>query len=86
MTQGSVLGPIFFLVFVNDMQGAINDCRIKLYADDTVLYQSGINRDEAAAKLQGSVNLFANWCEVNSLTINIVKTKTMAFGSRQKVK
>ena len=84
--QGSVLGPIFFLVFVNDVKGAINDCKIKLYADDPVLYQSGINCDEAVAKLQESVDLFANWCEVNSLISNIIKTKTMAFGSRQKVK
>ena len=39
--QGSVLGPLFFLVFVNDIQGAIEECNIKLYADDTVLYESG---------------------------------------------
>ena len=84
--QGSVLGPLFFLVFVNDIQGAIQDCKIKLYADDTVLYQSGVNCDEASNKLQRSVNRFASWCEANSLTINISKTKTMAFGSRQRVK
>ena len=84
--QGSVLGPLFFLVFVNDIQGAIDECSIKLYADDTVLYQSGVNSEEAAFKLQESVNLFANWCEINSLTINIAKTKTVAFGSRHKVK
>ena len=84
--QGSVLGPLFFLVFVNDIQGALDECKIKLYADDTVLYQSGVNCKEAMAKLQKSVNMFANWCDSNSLTINISKTKTMAFGSRQKVK
>ena len=84
--QGSVLGPLFFLVFVNDVQGALNECKAKLYADDTVLYQSGLNSEEAAAKLQESVDLFANWCITNSLTINIAKTKIMAFGSRQKVK
>ena len=84
--QGSVLGPLFFLVIVNDIQGAIDECNIKLYADDTVLYQSGVNSEAAATKLQQSVNMFANWCETNSLTINISKTKTMAFGSRQKVK
>ena len=84
--QGSVLGPLFFLIFVNDIQGALDDCNIKLYADDTVLYQTGINSQTAAVKLQRSVNLFANWCDTNSLTINISKTKVMAFGSRHKVK
>ena len=57
-----------------------------MYADDTVLYQSGINGETAAGKLQQSVNLFAGWCEKNSLTINTSKTKVMAFGSRKKVK
>ena len=84
--QGSVLGPLFFLVFVNDVSGALDDCKVKLYADDTVLYQSGLNSEIASVKLQQSVNLFSNWCEVNSLTINTLKTKTMAFGSRHKVK
>ena len=84
--QGSVLGPLFFLVFVNDIQGALEDCKVKLYADDTVLYQSGLNGEIAANKLQQSVNLFAGWCERNALTINISKTKIMTFGSRHKVK
>ena len=36
--QGSVLGPLFFLVYVNDLQHAVNECDLKLYADDTVLF------------------------------------------------
>ena len=39
--QGSVLGPLFFLVYVNDLHFVLNNCNVKLYADDTVLYQSG---------------------------------------------
>ena len=71
---------------MNDIQGALDDCGIKLYADDTVLYQSGVNSEEAANKLQLSIDKFAGWCESNALTINISKTKVMAFGSRHKVK
>ena len=84
--QGSVLGPLFFLVVVNDVQHALDICGVKLYADDTVLYQSGINSGEAAEKLQRSITRFAKWCEENSLTINIAKTKIMSFGSRHNVK
>ena len=84
--QGSVLGPLFFLIYVNDIQEALEDCGLKLYADDTVLYQSGVNADQAVAKLQGSMDTFARWCRMNALTINAKKTKVMFFGSRNKVK
>ena len=84
--QGSVLGPLFFLVYVNDIQNAVTDCGIKLYADDTVLYQHGVNCTEANIKLQNSVNEFKEWCDVNVLTINAAKTKIMAFASRSRVK
>ena len=84
--QGSVLGPLFFLAIVNDVQDALDECGVKLYADDTVLYQSGVNCADAAEKLQRSISRFASWCEENSLTINVAKTKIMTFGSRNKVK
>ena len=84
--QGSVLGPLFFLVYVNDIQDAVKNCGIKLYADDTVLYQDGINGTEGGVKLQSSVDRFKEWCDVNALTINASKTKVMAFASRSGVK
>ena len=84
--QGSVLGPLFFLVYVNDIQEALDVCGLKLYADDTVIYRSGVDSREASIKLQRSINLFTEWCTANALTVNIKKTKIMAFGSRNKVK
>ena len=84
--QGSVLGPLFFLVYVNDLDSVMGDCKVKLYADDTVLYQSGENCAIAEHKLQISMSNFARWCTSNALTINTKKTKLMAFGSRSKVK
>ena len=84
--QGSVLGPLFFLVYINDLQNALVDCRVQLYADDSVIYQSGVNGDEAKDKLQTSLNEFCTWCKINKLTINTKKTKLMTFGSRSRVK
>ena len=77
--QGSVLGPLFFLVYVNDIQNAVTDCGLKLCAEDTILYQSGVNCMEASTKLQTSVNMFKEWCDTNALTINASKTKVIAF-------
>ena len=84
--QGSVLGPLFFLIYVNDLKQALEGFRFKLYADDTVLYQSGLNADEASEALHTSLNKFCEWSSSNRLTINTSKTKIMVFGSRSKVK
>ena len=84
--QGSVLGPLLFLVFINDLQQALSNCRVKLYADDSVLYHSGVNVAETAQLLQTSLREFGHWCRVNKLTINAKKSKLMVFGTRSKVK
>ena len=48
VSQRSVLGPLFFLVHINDLQHAVGDCGvIKLYAYDSVLYHSGVTCNEA---------------------------------------
>ena len=84
--QGSVLGPLFFLIYVNDLQEALQGYRFKLYADDTVIYCSGVNATEASQGLQEGLNAFCKWSTVNKLSINTKKTKLMVFGSRSKVK
>ena len=84
--QGSVLGPLFFLVFINDLDHVLNNCKFKLYADDSDLYHSGLNANEAAVQLQLSLDKFSNWCQINKLTINTKKSKLMTFGSRSKIK
>ena len=84
--QGSVLGPLFFRIYINDLNYALIDDNVKLYADDAVLCHSGDNAKEAEQKLQLSLNKLSLWCRRNKLTVNINKTKLMVFGSRSKVK
>ena len=84
--QGSVLGPLFFLVFINDLDRALTNCNLKLYADDSVIYVSGLDVNDAVAQLQTNLDKFSKWCRVNKLTINTKKPKLMVFGSRSKVK
>ena len=64
----------------------LEDCKIKLYADDTVIYHSDVNHAAAARRLQNKINWFYSWCVQNKLTINAKKTKLMIFGTRSRVK
>ena len=84
--QGSVLGPLFFILYVNDMQNAVQKANVQLYADDTVLHSSDKDLDNAAMDLQEGLNQFSVWCHENKLSLNTNKTKQMAFGTRYKVK
>ena len=84
--QGSVLGPLFFILYVNDMQAAVNKSDIQLYADDTVIHSSDSNSAKAASDLQTAMNQFTRWCHENKLSLNASKTKQMVFGTRSMVK
>ena len=84
--QGSVLGPLFFILYVNDVQHAVKGSQLQLYADDTVIHTAGKGVDKAVAKLQPSLNQFSKWCRCNKLTLNAAKTKLMIFGTRPVVK
>ena len=84
--QGSILGPLFFITYINDAQSAVNNSRIQFYADDTVIYVESDNYVRAAHDLQQDLGTFFSWCKSNILTINKKKTKLMTFGTRSKVK
>ena len=84
--QGSVLGPLFFILYVNDVQQAICGAHLQLYADDTVLFASDHDAEVAARKLQPALKQFEEWCSRNKLSLNPKKTKKMAFGTRLQVK
>ena len=84
--QGFVLGPLFFIVYANDLQQLLTRVNVQLYADDTVLYTSGANIDELKDCLQFSLNKMLKWCRNNKLSLNPSKTKMVQFGTRQALK
>lgn len=79
--QGSVLRPIFFQIYINDIVNLPLSSRIVLYTDDAVLYVQGPDPQVIIEQLQRYVDLTVHWMEYSRLTINIKKTKYMLFGS-----
>ena len=84
--QGSILGPLLFLLYVNDLPKCVNHSNVKLYADDTVIFDSDPIIENVYNRLQLSLDVFGMWCLQNKLTVNTGKTKIMAFtASKQKL-
>ena len=88
LPQGSILGLLLFLIFINDLLLFIGDSiqSVDLYADDTTLYGIGLDKDMLKNNLQHSLNSLKSWCLANEMTINIDKTKLMLISRRQKRK
>ena len=83
--QGSVLCPVLFLLYINDIVSAIS-CKIHLYADDTILVYHDSNSDVLQSRLNSELDQISNWLKTNKLTLNADKSKYMIFGSKKKLK
>ena len=83
--QGSVLGPLFFILYINDLPFHINkDTKHTLFADDASLYAMDVKLPDINNYLQDSINKVISWCKRNSMVIHPEKTKCMIITTRQK--
>ena len=74
--QGSVLGPLFFLIFINDLPFIMN-LSAKLFADDTTFYDSGNDIVKLISNFKKGLEPLLEWCKYNRLDINFKKTYCM---------
>ena len=80
--QGSILGPLIFIIYVNDLfLEIVNKENIIMYADDTLLMSSSSDINESVSKCQSMLDAIIKWCDKNKLTVNIKKTKCMFINS-----
>ena len=82
--QGSILGPLLFLIFINDFPLHIDNVLTDLYADDTTLYCTGRSQACIEQQLQAALHKLSNWCKQNGMLINTAKTKVMLLTTPQK--
>ena len=81
--QGSNLGPILFLVYVNDIHLATQTSSTVLFADDTTLLNSYFDFSTLISNFNSDLNNVMNWTLTNRLTLNVQKTNAINFSNRQ---
>lgn len=82
--QGSILGPLLFLIYINNIHNIGLKGHITLYADDTCLFYFGSNINEIVTVAQNDLDTLQKWFSSNLLTINTAKTNYIIFAAKNK--
>ena len=84
--QGSCLGPLLFLIYINDLPLALHKCNVTMYADDTSISYASKNIEELNTTLSKDLDSLNKWLQGNKLSLNVVKTQAMVIGSQPNLK
>ena len=85
--QGSILGPLLFLCYINDMELSIShDSKLLLYADDSAILYSHKDPKVISEKLGFELEMCSKWLIDNKLSLHMGKTECILFGSKRKLR
>lgn len=82
--QGSILGPLLFIIFINDINKCFKHSNFLLYADDLKLYKI-IKNPNDCSELQSDLNRLSEYCTVNKLNLSIPKCQIITFTKNKTV-
>ena len=83
--QGSTLGPLLFLLYINDLPNCSKNLIFRIFADDTNLFASACDLKDLETLINSELEKVKEWCDVNKLSINFSKTNYMIIKSSRKV-
>ena len=81
--QGSVLGPLLFNIYINDLFFLVTDTEICNYADDTTIFSCGYEIDNILETLERDANLLSDWFVDNYMKMNDDKSHLLIFGNKE---
>ena len=86
--QGSILGPLLFIIFFNDIAYSTKGASITKYADDTVIYVAGKEIKEINTRVLNAMAELSAWFSDNELILNLKtgKTEALLFGTAQRIR
>ena len=82
--QGSCLGPLLFLIYINDLPQAVQDSTVSMYADDTSLCYQSHDLTRLNEAVNGDLKKLDTWLQGNKLSLNVAKTHSMLISTKQK--
>ena len=80
LPQGSLLGPLLFNIFINDLNYAVPDVSLRLYSDGTTLYASDVSPIALQFVVNRGLSRLSEWFDANYLLINNAKTQALPIG------
>ena len=83
--QGSVLGPLLFILFINDMHTSVKHSKVHHYADGTSLLLTSNSLKKINRQINHDLSLITHWLRTNKISLNTTKTEIIIFRPKKKL-